>query len=106
MGCCCVFKRPTTCSPDAPLMPGKYWKRRSMTPPKPLPRHAMQILHCIACLGNGLGGVIERRFQYLPGINGASGEQVVGRLKTQQQPMEALQQRIVEIPRDASSFGK
>src|SRR6266849_6387920 len=56
-----------------------------------------QILNRIACLGNGFSGVIDRSFQYLLRLCDAAWEQVLNHLKTRQEPMEALQERVMQI---------
>ena len=60
-----------------------------------------QALHGVAAFGDRLRRVINRTIQFLFGLGRALRQQVRRGLELQQQAVEALQQRVVQLPRDA-----
>ena len=64
-----------------------------------------QILNRVAAFGDGLISPIESAVQRLDGLSGMLGQQVTCTLKAEHQPLKALQQRVVQLPRDARPLG-
>jgi len=67
---------------------------------------AAQFLDSIPALGDRLGSAIDGNFEGLLSLDGSFGEHVVNGLKAKHQSMKTLQQGIVQLPRDAGSFGE
>ena len=65
---------------------------------------ARNSLHGVAPFRDGRRGVSDGRVEALFRVRRALRQQVRHRLEAQEQPMEALQQRIVELTRDARAF--
>ena len=63
-----------------------------------------QILNRIATFDDGLVGSIESLFESF--LRFAGRKQIVYRLKMEHQPLKTLQQRVVQFPGDAGSFGQ
>ena len=63
-----------------------------------------QALHRVAAFGDRLRGVFNRTIQLLFGLGRALRQQVRRGLESQQQTVEALQQRVVQLPRDARAL--
>ena len=51
------------------------------------------------------GGLIDRVTEDLSGLDRARRKQIPNGLEPQQQAMKALQQRVMQLARDAGSFG-
>src|ERR1700687_5055907 len=67
-------------------------------------RGGAQPLHSIPALCDRLSGLIDSALQCLPRFLRTLRQQVSRRLKTQQQSMKTLQQRIVQVPCDTCSL--
>jgi len=66
-----------------------------------LDRRGAQSLHGMASLGDGLRRLVDRAAERFLGRGRAPREHLVHSLETQQQSLEALQQRVVQLARDA-----
>ena len=69
-----------------------------------LDRRGTQPLHGVPSLGNGLRRLIDRALKDLLGLGRTRSEQLASRLEQKQQSLKALQQRIVQIARDAGAL--
>ena len=67
-------------------------------------RRGAQPLQPIPALGDRLPGLLDGRFQRLPGFGGAIRQRERHRVKLQQHSLKTLQQRIVQIARDAGAL--
>ena len=63
-----------------------------------------QFLHRITPFGNRLSRPVNCDLKGLLGLDRLFGKHVLNSLKAEHEPMEALEQRVVQIPRDASTF--
>src|SRR5439155_21723438 len=67
-------------------------------------RRGAQSLHRVAAFRDRLGCLVDRTGEDLLRLRRAAWQQVERSLEPQQQPLEALQQRVVQFARDPRAF--
>src|SRR5215471_5588177 len=69
-------------------------------------RIAAQVFNCIASFGDHVVSAIEGAFERFNCFRCTPRKEIAHCLKTEHQPLETLQERIVELARDASTLGE